>query len=268
MHISHHKKKLYIASGIIGTILVLAGIGYLFKLYPVVMVGGEFISIRQLEQSFAIGKRFEQTLNKPQVYSKLIENKQKELLAKKLRIDLKDTANDELIYFKTNNDQYSKFLSDYFSNNERLFVKYVVEPETYDALLKRKYNSDFTANSEAYSLASNIITRLNNGEAFEEVAKSSDDQLTGQFGGDLGFMKKEQLLPELQKALDSVTMGEVLSEIVISRFGYHILFPVEISEQNGQQLWHVKHILVSTTGYGEWLNKQLEAIRVRKFINI
>lgn len=54
----------------------------------------------------------------------------------------------------------------------------------------------------------------------------------------------------------------------MTRNGYHIIYPVEISEQNGKKMWHAKHILIQTTGFDAWLVSQtngVEAKLIKKF---
>jgi parvulin-like peptidyl-prolyl isomerase len=144
-----------------------------------------------------------------------------------------------------------------------------VKPQAYDALLRIKYNSDFAANNDAYNRAENIFSKLDNGQTFEELAKTiSDDKVSGQLGGDLGFVTESQILPELAKVLKTVTVGEIKKQLVVSRLGYHVIYPVETSQRDGQKVWHLKHILVQTKGYEEWVKDELTTIQVWHIFNI
>lgn len=262
-YFQHHK----ISSSLLGVgTLIFIGLllMWLTKSYPIAMVGSNLISAREVQEQIDLAKKFDPKAGKQQAFDQLVLNVKKEQMVGKLDLDK------ELQFYKTDRaEEYNKFLNDYFSGDEKLFVKFVVAPKAYDAQLMTKYNSDFGANNNAYNKAENIISRLNQAESFEDLAKTySDDKISGQLGGDLGFVSAGQLLPELEKALQQATVGEVKKQIVVSRLGYHILYPVEVAEKDGQKITHLKHILITTSGYDNWLSGQLEKIGVRRFGSI
>jgi peptidyl-prolyl cis-trans isomerase C len=57
---------------------------------------------------------------------------------------------------------------------------------------------------------------------FEEVAQKYSNDLTKDRGGDLGYFKRGQMIPEFEKVVFSLKVGQV-SDVVKSRFGYHII---------------------------------------------
>lgn len=252
-----------------GVILIVIVLIFGLGLYPMAMVGSTIVTKSEFKKNLSLAKRFNANPNQSNIFNLLLEEKQKEQLLNKYRINRSQTVVDELKYYKTGNtDQYNDLLRKYFSNSEKLFVDFVVERQAYDAALRIKYNSDFGANNNTYNKADNILKRLLNGESFEELAVLSDDKTSGQLGGDLGFVSSGQVLPELEKVISTSTMGEIKKEIVVSRLGYHILYPVEVAERNGEQVWHVRHILVQTMGYEQWLDQQLKTIGVKKFTKL
>jgi parvulin-like peptidyl-prolyl isomerase len=170
------------------------------------------------------------------------------------------TLTEELKFYKTDNDQeYKDLIDKYFNSDNKLFSEFVIKPEVTDALLRIKYNSDFYANQDAYNRAQDILNKIKSGQSFEDLAKtSSDDKVSGQLGGDLGFVASGQILPELETAMINAKLGEADPNMVISRLGYHILYPVETGTRDGQKVWHIKHILVKTSGFDSWLNLMLK----------
>ncbi len=75
--------------------------------------------------------------------------------------------------------------------------------------------------------AEEIRERLLKNESFEEVArKYSADKATGSKGGDLGFLARGQMPPELEKAAFALKPQEV-SRIIETPRGYHLLKLVE-----------------------------------------
>jgi peptidyl-prolyl cis-trans isomerase SurA len=74
--------------------------------------------------------------------------------------------------------------------------------------------------TEAYSL-------LQEGKSFESVAKDySDDTKSAAAGGDIGYVKKVDLIPQLRAAVVFLTPG-VYSSIITTPYGFHILKLVE-----------------------------------------
>ena len=265
---AHHKKNIYISAAV-GALILIAGLLSL-GIYPVAMVGDRFISARVWHQDFDIAQKFDPQVDSQKAFNQMVEAIKKDELVHKLGIDQNNSEDLEWKYYRTGNEQqYSTVVNTYFSGREKLFKNYVVKPQANDALLRIKFNSDFAANNDAYNKAQNVLTKISTGEKFEDLAKTySDDKVSGQLGGDLGFVIVGQLIPELEKAVTSSTLGEFRKQIVISRLGYHVLFPVESTQKDGQKVWHVKHILIQTTGYDTWLNAQLQTIGVHRFMTI
>ena len=274
------KKFLFAGLGLAIFFLISAGLAYgtnlndtitkVFKrIYPAAILAHGYISIADLDQARQIARKLDPATDPNKVFEELIKSREKMQLARNLHLNF-DSGNfsDEIKFYTTGRKQkYDQFLNDYFSGDERLFQNYVLNPQVYDSLLKIKYNSNFAANNDAYNKAENVLAKLDSGQKFEDLAKTySDDKVSGQLGGDLGFVNAGQLLPELEKAVMSAKVGEIKKEIVISRLGYHIIYPVETAQQNGQKVWHVKHVLIQTQGYDSWLTTQLSKFAVWRIL--
>jgi peptidyl-prolyl cis-trans isomerase C len=67
-----------------------------------------------------------------------------------------------------------------------------------------------------------LVVRIKAGELFEELAKKYSMDPTAAKGGDLGYVRKGQLIPEIEEALFGLKVGD-LSEVTQSKFGFHIL---------------------------------------------
>ena len=75
------------------------------------------------------------------------------------------------------------------------------------------------------------LSRLNAGESFEALAAElSQDPLSGEQGGDLGFADPSSYVPEFAEALNRLSVGEV-SEPVQTPFGHHIIKLTEARSQ-------------------------------------
>lgn len=248
------------AAAVLVSVLILTAALYFTDSYPAAIVGTSLISKKYWDQGVAIGKKLDPTAGQQKASDQLVKIKEEELLQTSLKINYNspNTAEELKFYKEGKSQDYKNLIGKYFSSSEKLFVEYVVRPEVYDARLRMKYNFDFKANAIAYSRAQGILNRAKNGEPFEDLAKiQSDDKITGQLGGDLGFIARGWILPELEKAVLNAPLGQVSSNLVVSRLGYHIIYPVETAEKNGVKVWHVKHILIKTTGFDNWLDPML-----------
>lgn len=85
-----------------------------------------------------------------------------------------------------------------------------------------------------------IKDQVNRGASFEELAKKyTEDQGSKSTGGDLGWAKRGQMVPEFEAAAMSLEPGE-MSDVVESSYGYHL---IKLYEIRGQE-YHAKHILL------------------------
>ncbi|NIS62869.1 MAG: hypothetical protein GTO13_19875 [Proteobacteria bacterium] len=73
------------------------------------------------------------------------------------------------------------------------------------------------------------LERLRRGEDFQELARLYSDDASAKNGGDLGFFKKGELLPEFERATLSLQPGQV-SGLVRTKIGFHIIKVTEIKE--------------------------------------
>jgi len=70
--------------------------------------------------------------------------------------------------------------------------------------------------------AKTMLSELAKGASFEELAKKNSIDATASRGGDVGFFRMGQLIPEFEKACLKLNNGQT-SGIVHTQFGYHII---------------------------------------------
>jgi hypothetical protein len=235
------------------------------KLYPAAIVDGKPVSIAEADEFISLASRADDTSLTSKSFQTFLLRKKSEALVHKLGIKIpSDAASDELTFItQGNQDAYKQLLSDYFNNNENLFKSIIVDSSVIEANLRIKYNSDFSQNQAAYKKAQDMVAQLKSGAKFDDLAKAnSDDKQSAQFGGDLGFFQHGQILPELERQIVVAKTGEV-SDILITRDGYEIVLPIEMSDTDGVKKWHAKHILVATSGFDQWLTNQTNSIPVK-----
>lgn len=78
--------------------------------------------------------------------------------------------------------------------------------------------------AEALALVQSLKQRVEAGEDFAELARQySDDQASGQNGGDLGFFPRARMVPPFSKAAYELKEVGDVSDPVETRFGYHLI---------------------------------------------
>ncbi|MFH1813120.1 MAG: peptidylprolyl isomerase [Pseudomonadota bacterium] len=86
--------------------------------------------------------------------------------------------------------------------------------------------SEVLNDAEARRRLTGLKERLDNGGDFAELARTNSQDLSSSKGGDLGWLYPGDTVPEFQRVMDSLKVGEV-SEPVQSPFGWHLIQVVE-----------------------------------------
>jgi len=104
---------------------------------------------------------------------------------------------------------------------------------------------------KAYQKMEKVLAKLKAGEKFSALAeKYSEDPGSNQKGGDLGFFKRGEMVPEFEQAAFSLKPGET-SKIVETRFGFHL---IRCEEKKNDEI-RVRHILIQVASSEEDLTR-------------
>lgn len=116
----------------------------------------------------------------------------------------------------------------------RAYLRSKVEPEMSDDKLRARYEKDVKAQDgedevrarhillETREDADAVATELKGGADFAELAKSRSKGPSSSKGGDLGFFKRGDMVPEFSEAAFALDVGS-MSEPVQTQFGWHII---------------------------------------------
>lgn len=74
-----------------------------------------------------------------------------------------------------------------------------------------------------YQKAVDVLEQVKQGADFASLAKQFSECPSKKKGGDLGFFSKRQMVPEFEKAVLSLQVGQLYPEPVKTKFGYHII---------------------------------------------
>ena len=113
----------------------------------------------------------------------------------------------------------------YYTANPQLFQQ-PGEIRASHILIKLDPAADEAKKAEAQTKIKMIQQKLRNGEGFAELAKASSEGPSSVNGGDLGFFKRGQMVKPFEDVAFALEPNEV-SDIVQTRFGYHIIKLVE-----------------------------------------
>lgn len=71
--------------------------------------------------------------------------------------------------------------------------------------------------------AQQVITALDGGKSFEELAKTTSIDATAEQGGEIGWVSAEQMTPPLRDAVVSIKKGSYNRQPIRTEFGWHVL---------------------------------------------
>jgi len=100
--------------------------------------------------------------------------------------------------------------------------------------------TDDNAVKAAKTKAENVLKQVQAGGNFAELAKkNSDDTVSAEKGGDLGWINRGQTVPEFEKAAFGLKKGET-SGLIQSSYGFHIIQLIDKHDAHLKSLAEVK----------------------------
>jgi parvulin-like peptidyl-prolyl isomerase len=113
--------------------------------------------------------------------------------------------------------------------------------------------------------ATEVENRLQKGEDFATLAAEvSTDEITKQYGGDLGWLPQGILLPELDQAAFSLPEGNV-SKPIVTTTGYYIIKVAEID--NNKAIDDYYRQILASNAFSNWFTKQRDATEIRRYLD-
>jgi len=108
-------------------------------------------------------------------------------------------------------------------------------------LIEVPASADATAKAKALELATDLAKRAGaDPSAFAALAKQySQDPGSSNEGGDLGWISKNMLVPQVENAVFSLDKGKI-SQVVESPFGYHVVYVTDVQPASVKPLADVK----------------------------
>ncbi len=91
--------------------------------------------------------------------------------------------------------------------------------------------------------AIDLITELDGGADFEELAREKSTGPSGPTGGDLGWFSPDQMVPPFSNAVAAMEDGEYTSEPVQTQFGWHVILREESRDTEPPTLESVREVI-------------------------
>jgi len=129
---------------------------------------------------------------------------------------------------------------------------------------------EIRSEQQSLELMDQIISQLNDGADFSELArKFSDDPGSALKGGDLGWTLPGVMVPEFDAVMRDTAIGEVSNKFK-SQYGWHILYVVDrrskdLAEENARRLARIE---IAKTKYDDELNNWLQELRDNSYVEI
>ncbi len=124
--------------------------------------------------------------------------------------------------------------------------------------------------AEARALAENVRRELETGVSFEDLARRfSEDPLSAAKGGDLGWVRADQLVPRFAEAMTALPLN-TLSQVTESRFGFHLIEVLETrqSDISEEQLKNRARRILTERKFSQELDSWLRQVRADAFVEI
>jgi peptidyl-prolyl cis-trans isomerase SurA len=125
-----------------------------------------------------------------------------------------------------------------FNLPESYHIAHILVTPVADADLRNEKNDDAKTPDEARAKAARLLKEVQSGRDFGVVAKeSSEDGASLANGGDLNFQPVqaiENIDPRLAQAVQKMRVGETYSQVIETRFGFHIVKLLE-KDAGGQK---------------------------------
>jgi peptidyl-prolyl cis-trans isomerase C len=116
----------------------------------------------------------------------------------------------------------------------------------YDAMIGQQGGTEFKARHilvKSQEEAEKIISELNKGADFAELAKKHSTGPSGPQGGDLGWFTADRMVKPFSDAVIALEDGKYTTEPVQTRFGWHVILREESRKQTPPPLEAVKQQL-------------------------
>ncbi len=131
--------------------------------------------------------------------------------------------------------------------------------------LQEKLSFDVKLSGSAKKQADEVLALVKaDPKKFGELAKKYSEDAYGASNGDLGFVTQGEQVKEIDDAAFSVGINDI-SDVIHTKYGYHIIQPLERKTVDGQDQVHLLQITILAPQVDDYITEQLKSSRVMVF---
>lgn len=248
---------------------------------PVAVIGSNLVTSADLYERVGLASELLTKNGLPtdnlesEILDQLIQTKKIESIARRNGVnatssDLDNAFNGIVKQFPNQNEQeLITELQNSYGLSLDTFKNEVLYQTVIQENLSLWFNNQESLNPEAYTTARGLLSKLDNGEDFAQVATNfSQDPASQAFAGDSGFVAYSELLPEFQTAVADFGLQE--NKIVASRYGIHILRLNAIEEvgegDSKEKSYNLQQIFLAPNDFNRWLESETAKIQSFKLL--
>jgi foldase protein PrsA len=162
-------------------------------------------------------------------------------------------------------EEADKKLQELYGWDFDTFFEKIVISSFYQQKVREAFFESEKIQNETKDRAQEVLEMVKAGEkTFEEIAREySDDERFGQLGGEVGWVAKGNMPPELETAAFSMEKGDV-SDLIKTEPGYHII-KIEDKKEDDSEVF-IRDIFISYPDFEQHLLDYLNESKVYKFV--
>ncbi|MBU2599507.1 peptidylprolyl isomerase [bacterium] len=153
-----------------------------------------------------------------------------------------------------------EMINTYYTKNKHKFTK-PLQIRASHILIKLSPKASKIENQKAKEKITKILEMIKKGEDFSKLAKEYSACPSKDKGGDLGYFSRETMVPEFEEVAFALKLNQV-SDIVKTKFGYHIIKLTEKKEKEYKSLSEAREEIIKL------LSKEADKIANKKALSI
>lgn len=157
------------------------------------------------------------------------------------------------------------------------YERKVMQPYILENKLGEKLQSDPATRAAIRQQADAVLQQIKNGGDFAALAKQYGSDGTAAQGGDLGWFKKGDMVPQFEAAAFALKPGSV-SDIVETAYGFHIIKLEGVRTNKvkdpatgkmvDQAEVHARHILFAFPTVNSFLGQEVKNAKINLYLNV
>ena len=200
-----------------------------------------------------------------EVLNKSIEDKVIEILSLKRGIKVTDEDVTRIVSAKIEEygtaDDFDRNLREIYGWDLERFKVAIVKPALYSERLKESVMAEIGDDSQALDLIGKAKKELDAGKDFSETARAYSQGDSADEGGEIGWVTKEQLLPEIAERIFSADYVGGTSDVIASSLGYHIVRVEENKKEDGVDMVRIRQVFVRRNTFADWLGEEMKRMK-------